>query len=62
MRYLDASAKISISLAVEFEVEDEASTEEINEAAIAAIKTEANELLSGIEFSDEDIEEVKIWE
>jgi hypothetical protein len=62
MRYLDASATIPILISVEFEVDDDASEDAVNKAAIAAIKTEANEIIPDIEFSDEDITELKIWE
>ena len=55
-----ATATVSLSLTVEFEMENAASEQEINAMAVELINTEANEVLGGADFIDDDISPINV--
>ena len=54
-----ATATVALNLTVEFEMEN-ASEQEINAMAIELINTEANEVLGGADFIDDDISPINV--
>ena len=55
-----ATATVSLGLTVEFEMENTASEQEINAMAVKLINTEANEVLGGADFIDDDISPINV--
>lgn len=53
--WIQATAEITLTLNAEIEVDDDATPEQIKSAVDKAIANEANELLGGIDFLDDDI-------
>ena len=57
--WIQATADITLTLNTEIMVDDNATKEEIEAAVNKAIANEANELLGGVDFLDEDIKNLE---
>ncbi len=59
--WIQASATITLTVAAELDLDDNLTKEEIEKEVEKALHREANELLGGVEFHDDDIQNIN-WE
>lgn len=60
MAWYTATARISIGVSVEFDMEDDASDQEVSAKAAQLIHAEVNEVMGGADFIDEDLSPICI--